>query len=128
MNVENYLYELDYAIWEYWSHLTGVSQTNPLNILQYKLVRVLEHQGAISLQDLGRQFDLTNEAVVDWLDALTRDGFIDIQHGVASITPAGARAVRQDRVVYRQIVREMSGRLAPNEQRQLTGLLKKMLG
>lgn len=100
----------------------------------YRLLAALEEWGPVSQADLGRSTSIDRSDVVTILGELERRGLIqraadpaNLRRNIVSITQAGSEQLKVLDKVIDQIQEQVLAPLSPDERRQLTRLLHKLI-
>jgi DNA-binding MarR family transcriptional regulator len=105
-----------------------------LRSYHYRLLAALEESGPASQANLGRSTSVDRSDVVTVLSELERRGLIqrtvdpsNRRRNIVSITSAGSRQLRALDNVIDEVQEQVLAPLSPNERRQLTKLLRKLV-
>jgi DNA-binding MarR family transcriptional regulator len=100
----------------------------------YRLLAALEEWGPVGQADLGRGTSTDRSDVVSILGELERRGFVqrasdpaNLRRNIVSITAAGSEQLTQLDEVIDRIQEHVLAPLSPDERRQFTGLLRKLI-
>jgi DNA-binding MarR family transcriptional regulator len=104
-----------------------------LHPMHFGLLSILDAEGPISQQELGRRLGIDPSSMVARMDALEKLGLVkrvrsadDRRAYEISLTPAGRKALKQLRAEARKYGEEFFRALTPKEQEQLNALLLKL--
>jgi len=100
---------------------------------QYTVLAALEREGELSASDLAREFGMTAQTVNVLVTSLEGDGLLrrirHPDHGrilLASLTPAGRRALKRGRAVALRVQDQLLSDLAPADRRTLLRSLERL--
>jgi MarR family transcriptional regulator, lower aerobic nicotinate degradation pathway regulator len=104
-----------------------------LHPLHFGLLSILDAEGPVSQQQLGRQLGIDPSSMVARMDALETLGLVERERSAEdrrayeiSLTPEGRKALKQLRVEASKYGKEFFRALTPKEQEQLNLLLLKL--
>jgi DNA-binding MarR family transcriptional regulator len=104
-----------------------------LHPMHFGLLSILDAEGPISQQELGRQLGIDPSSMVARMDALEKLGLVERERSPddrrayeISLTPEGGKALKELQAEAREYGKEFFRALTPKEQEQLNLLLLKL--
>lgn len=104
-----------------------------LHPMHFGLLSILDAEGPVSQQELGRQLGIDPSSMVARMDALEKLGLVARERSAddrrayeISLTPEGRKALKQLQAEARKYGKEFFRALTPEEQEQLNMLLLKL--
>ena len=104
-----------------------------LHPMHFGLLSILDAEGPVSQQELGRQLGIDPSSMVARMDALENLGLVERERSAddrrayeISLTPEGRKVLKQLQAEARKYGKEFFRALTPEEQEQLNMLLLKL--
>jgi MarR family transcriptional regulator, lower aerobic nicotinate degradation pathway regulator len=122
--------KVSYASFQGFAAIMGRRDLHPMH---FGLMSILDAEGAISQQELGRKLGVDPSTMVARMDALERNGLAERRRSEAdrrayeiSLTPKGVKTLEELRVEAREYGEHFFRALSPAEQEKLNALLLKL--